>query len=128
MSTTFTVEGTLVTQDCGKCGGIFAISEDYDKRCHDYHGQGWHCPYCKTGWHYIGKSAERKQCERADRAEARARDIQCNLRATERQLSATRGVVTRTKNRISKGVCPCCTRSFQNLKRHMASKHPEYSP
>jgi hypothetical protein len=23
-------------------------------------------------------------------------------------------------------VCPCCQRSFQNLSRHMKTKHPEY--
>lgn len=27
--------------------------------------------------------------------------------------------------RIHKGVCPCCNRSFQNLKNHMETKHPE---
>jgi hypothetical protein len=24
-------------------------------------------------------------------------------------------------------VCPCCNRSFQNLRRHMATKHPEFN-
>lgn len=47
--------------------------------------------------------------------------------ATERQLSAQRGVVTRIKNRVGHGVCPCCSRSFENLHRHMKSKHPAYS-
>ena len=28
--------------------------------------------------------------------------------------------------RIHKGVCPCCNRSFTNLKRHMETKHPEH--
>lgn len=22
--------------------------------------------------------------------------------------------------------CPCCNRTFQNLQRHMTSKHPDY--
>lgn len=39
----------------------------------------------------------------------------------------TKGVVTRTRNRIANGVCPCCDRSFTNLQRHMASKHPDYA-
>lgn len=47
--------------------------------------------------------------------------------ATERRLYAARGQVTKIKNRVSHGVCPCCTRSFDNLHRHMKSKHPEYS-
>lgn len=48
-------------------------------------------------------------------------------RETERQLSATRGVVTRIKNRVSKGVCPCCNRSFGNLARHMLNEHPDFT-
>lgn len=47
--------------------------------------------------------------------------------AAERQLSATKGIVTRIKNRVSRGVCPCCNRSFTNLARHMAGKHPGYT-
>ena len=47
--------------------------------------------------------------------------------ATERQLSATKGVVTRIRNRVGRGVCPCCNRSFENLHRHMATKHPDYA-
>lgn len=46
--------------------------------------------------------------------------------ATEASLSATKGVVTRIKNRVGHGVCPCCNRTFENLRRHMGSKHPDY--
>jgi hypothetical protein len=28
--------------------------------------------------------------------------------------------------RVGNGVCPCCSRSFTNLKRHIRSKHPDY--
>lgn len=27
---------------------------------------------------------------------------------------------------VKNGVCPCCNRSFVNLKRHVQNKHPEY--
>lgn len=47
--------------------------------------------------------------------------------ATERQLSATRGLVTRIRNRVGHGVCPCCNRTFADLARHMAGKHPTYA-
>jgi hypothetical protein len=45
---------------------------------------------------------------------------------TERRLSATRGVVTRIRNRVGHGVCPCCNRTFGNVARHMASQHPTW--
>lgn len=47
--------------------------------------------------------------------------------ATERRLSAARGRVTRIKNRVGRGVCPCCNRTFSDLRRHMASKHSDYA-
>lgn len=45
----------------------------------------------------------------------------------ERQASAARGQVTKIKNRVGHGVCPCCNRTFENLHRHMASKHPTFA-
>lgn len=124
--TTITVTETLRKFTCGLCAGVYAIAEGYAEKCHQDQ-TGWHCPYCQRSWGWFGKSEEQKQRERADRAEARARSVKCTLRTTERQLSATRGVVTRTKNRISKGICPCCNRQFTNLHRHMETKHPEYA-
>ena len=126
MTTTFTVEGALVTQDCGKCGGIFAISQDYYKECCRDHSQSWYCPYCKIGWHRTGMTDEQRATARAERAESDARDVRCRNATLRRRLSATKGIVTRTKNRVSKGVCPRCNRHFEQLQRHMASKHPEY--
>jgi hypothetical protein len=34
------------------------------------------------------------------------------------------------RKRIQSGVCPCCNRTFENLGRHMKSKHPafDYEP
>jgi hypothetical protein len=45
----------------------------------------------------------------------------------EKRLSATKGVVTRIKNRVGHGVCPCCTRTFSNLARHMETKHAGFA-
>jgi hypothetical protein len=39
-----------------------------------------------------------------------------------------RGVLVKTQRRVASGVCPCCTRSFQNLARHMDGEHPNYVP
>jgi len=58
-------------------------------------------------------SARNRQRERAER--------------TERRLSAQKGVTTRIKNRVANGVCPCCKRSFTDLRRHMETKHPKYA-
>lgn len=44
-----------------------------------------------------------------------------------RRVSAAKGQVTKLKKRASAGVCPCCTRHFTDLERHMASKHPDFA-
>jgi len=37
-----------------------------------------------------------------------------------------KAALTRMTNRIAFGVCPCCHRHFDNLQRHIATKHPEF--
>jgi hypothetical protein len=47
----------------------------------------------------------------------------------DKELVAQRGQTTKARNqleRVGNGVCPCCTRSFTNLRRHMATKHPGF--
>ena len=48
-------------------------------------------------------------------------------REIDERLKCDKAAKTRLKNRVGKGVCPCCNRSFANLKRHMASQHPEFA-
>ncbi len=123
---TMLVTETLTKITCGKCGGCYAIAERYRQEKQDETGH-WHCPYCQQQWGFYGKTEAQKQRHRAEVAESRERAAQCRTRAMERSRNALKGVVTKTKRRIGKGVCPCCNRTFQDLQRHMAGKHPEYA-
>lgn len=72
------------------------------------------------------KQREAWYAERLKEARQRA-DRERGARETaERQASARKGQITRLKNRAAAGVCPCCNRSFENLRRHMSSKHPHF--
>ncbi len=42
------------------------------------------------------------------------------------QVRAQKAAKTKLKNRIKHGVCPCCKRTFQNIAKHIATKHPGY--
>lgn len=92
------------------------------------------CPYGHEQ-HYVEGETEAEKLRRerdllAQRIAQRDDEIarQRELRhQTELRLNATRGVVTRIKNRIGRGVCPCCNRTFENLHRHMATKHPTFT-
>lgn len=46
--------------------------------------------------------------------------------AAERSAAARKGQITKLKKRAAAGVCPCCNRSFENLRRHMDSQHPGF--
>lgn len=48
------------------------------------------------------------------------RDKQWRLRR------AAEGRTRAVKRRVAAGVCPCCTRTFQNLAAHMQNKHPGF--
>lgn len=124
-------EGDLLAIRCGECGCLFGLSRFlYNARREDKKTF-----YCSNGHPraYVESEADRLRRERdrlAQRIAERDDEIarQRTLREeTERRLSATRGVVTRIKNRIGHGVCPCCNRTFGDLARHMATKHPTYS-
>lgn len=93
------------------------------------------CPYGHSAHFKDGPTDADKARRRAERAEqdnARLRD-ECDAAnrrtdAAERSVAAQKGQVTKLKNRAKAGVCPCCNRTFQNLKRHMATKHPDTKP
>lgn len=132
MSTTIQVESTLTVINCGECGGMYAIGERYYEQCRD-HGRSWTCPYCKTGWGFVGRGRVKeleaqvqRERQRRDQAEAEAKRQREAKARVERSLAAQKGVTTRIKNRVHNGVCPCCKRHFANLERHMQNQHPEF--
>ncbi len=49
------------------------------------------------------------------------------LYAEADQRAAAEHRIEQLKARVGKGVCPCCKRSFTDLRRHMECKHPKYS-
>jgi hypothetical protein len=41
-------------------------------------------------------------------------------------ISRLKAEHARTSRRISRGVCPCCHRTFNQMARHMRTKHPDF--
>lgn len=113
-----------VTCSAKGCGLVFAVPASWGTTRREDKATF----YCPNGHaqYFPGKTDVEKARATAAYWEARAKEERAAGQRTERQLFATRGVVTRIKRRIGAGVCPCCRRSFQNLKRHMAGEHPLY--
>lgn len=119
------VKENFVTEVCCACGGIFAIPRSlYDSLQRD-HNRSFYCPKGHQQW-YVGQTQEQKLRAKLGRMEQDRDGWRRQEEQRARQLSAARGVTTRIKNRIGNGVCPCCKRSFLDLKRHMTCKHADY--
>lgn len=128
---TVTLPVVLTTIDCGRCGGTYAINERYREKQAET-GGSWTCPYCKTGWGYSGigendrlKREVQQERQKRDQAEAAAKEAQRLAMIAQAHEQKAKKETKRLKTRASAGVCPCCKRQFQNMKRHMETKHPE---
>lgn len=131
MGTTFHTV-TITTLNCWKCACVFGINEaTREARVEDHEAF-----YCTNGHanYYNGETAKQRAEKAAQRAQellAQERERTTELRERvarkERQLSAAAGRITRIKNRVAAGVCPCCNRTFENLARHMKGQHPDFT-
>lgn len=127
--------GSLVVVRCW-CGIQHAVPKSLQETQLKAHDRGEdHWVYCPLGHKYApaGESRldkQKRQTEQANRLLARERSrhdqTRAELKTTERKRRAEKAAKTRLKNRVSKGVCPCCNRHFANLERHMQNKHPEF--
>ena len=117
----------LVAETCPACGCWHAMPEELYKRARCESDFEIYCPVGHR-WHYTeglrGKLDKAKTDLRL--AQARSTHYYDQYKASERSNKALKGVVTRTKNRIGKGVCPCCNRYFKQLAEHIKTKHPHY--
>ena len=93
----------------------------------------FHCPWGHRNVFAQGKSEADKLREQLAAAQKRLETAKQNeayyedrIDQEKRRAAAARGQVTRLKNRVSAGVCPCCSRTFQNLQAHMAGQHPGF--
>ena len=106
--------------DSGGCGLIFAMTlEFYDETLRT--GREWFCPNGHRRF-WAGKTTEQK----LQAAQARNQHLADQLRAATRDAESSRVALVRDRQRFANGVCPCCNRSFENVRRHMETQHPSY--
>lgn len=120
---------------CWKCGCEVWLPDNLYAAAR--HGAGTISFFCAYGHNAVfaeGETETDKLRRERDRLAQRIAEKDDEIKrqrelreGTERQLSATRGVVTRIKNRVGHGVCPCCNRTFGNLAGHMMTQHPDYA-
>lgn len=125
---TITREIDLQVEDCISCGVTHALPRvmynEYSRTggywcCPNGHRQGWDAKNAKT-------EADKLR-EQVARLQSSLEYEKNRVESAKRQASAIKGQMTKLENRVKNGVCPCCKRSFANLHRHIASKHPDFA-
>ncbi len=125
-------EMTFTIISCGGCGINFGIPDDFlasIKR----HRTGFTCPRGCNRVFLKENTEERLRREKKnleisliaekDRADMHAK----KATVARRSARAYKGQVTKIKNRVGNGVCPCCNRTFINLGKHMKGQHPTWN-
>ena len=132
MSAVLQFQYKLNTLECYKCQIVFAVPETFERERRRDH-KSFFCPAGHPQYFFGKSDLELLEEQVAEKERAlvwernRAAKNHERAEATQRQLTATRGVVTRTKNRIAKGKCPKCSKQFSDLAHHMAETHPDYA-
>jgi hypothetical protein len=127
---TFTGELTVVACWCGMRHAVPAELRNYQQRQYDNGNSDPIGIYCPLGHTHI--PAGESKIARIQRQRQWARDEAARERAAREQAEASaaayKGVATKAKKRAAAAVCPCCNRSFVQLRRHLETKHPDYDP
>jgi len=113
---------TLTVVHC-TCGIPFGVPEELNRQALE-RKKSITCPLGHT-WHYTESVEEKLKRER--RQHEATREL---LAAEERSHAGTRGALTKARKKVERaehGVCPHCNRTFQNLMRHVQTKHPEHT-
>lgn len=109
---------------CATCGCWYAV-ETYLLKMKMADREKIFCPNgCER--RFLGETEAEKWKKEAERLRAERDFKQRQIEQRDKSLSAAKGQITKLKNRVGNGVCPCCNRSFENLARHMKCKHPEF--
>jgi hypothetical protein len=129
---TYSYSGELEFHQCHVCDIPFAIPVERSRRMirqrdNGVKQDGVSCP---NGHFFVygGKSKVQRLEEQRDRAESLATERLGRLERERKSHSATKGQLTKTKNRIAKGICPVqsCHRSYVNVANHMKKQHPDF--
>ncbi|MEQ8636877.1 helix-turn-helix domain-containing protein [Gimesia maris] len=123
MTSTF-VRVELVHISSGCCNIEFGLPRSLYDECKE-EGTEFHCPKCGCSRVFVEPEKQKLKKE-IERLKGRVHSSECKRRDAESQRNAARKSHRKMRDRVKNGVCPCCNRSFDNLLKHMKSKHPEY--
>lgn len=113
----------LQTWSCGECGIRMAVATSaWDDRKRS--GKGF---YCFNGHSRVFReTTEMKLKKDLDREKQVREAAEARAQKTEQNLAQVARAHRKMRERVMNGVCPCCNRSFTNLREHMKSEHSDF--
>lgn len=111
---------------CGGCDIPFYVPNTWYAR-KSGNNESFTCPN-GCGRRFVGETDAEKHRKRAECLAQQLASREEDLRVASASLTATKGQLTKARKREVNGVCPCCNRTFADVQRHMANKHPGEAP
>ena len=114
---------TQVNTSCCDCGIVFGVPDLWLQQKRLDKARFW-CPNGHVlSYKDSSLDAMRRERDRAVQQQARLEE---EKREAEARAEKAERATARLKKRAAAGTCPCCTRSFTNMARHMKDKHPDW--
>lgn len=120
----------LVKIRCCECSVTFGMSDQlYNLRQRD--GQAFYCPVGHKQFFSESETAIlKKQLQDALSSKQYYKDRADHYRESmvkgENRNRGLKSALTMTRRRIANGKCPCCKKTFDDLKNHIKNDHPKY--
>jgi hypothetical protein len=115
---------------CATCFVPFGISAELQEKRQNDH-EAFYCPSGHDNY-YSGPSQYERRAKEAEQAQLAAQaklNEERHLRlVAENALKKETQKRKKIEKRIAAGVCPCCNRTFEDLQKHMQTKHKGYAP
>lgn len=109
---------------CCSCSMPFAMTADFRRRRLADH-KSFYCP-AGHGQSYCGQNEADRLRGELQRAQAQAERAESKAAAARHERDKIAKAHRRMRQRVMNGVCPCCNRSFENIRNHMRDMHPDY--
>lgn len=120
-------------RQCPACFMLYGVPQGFEAARREDSKVFW-CPGCGESRHYPkdGTAADKLRRER-DRLKQQLAEKDDRIAiidrlwsAAETRASKAEKQVKRVEKRAHAGLCPCCNRSFAELAKHIATKHPTF--
>lgn len=113
----------FIMEECCNCGVPFFLPLYLQKRLLETH-KSFYCPNGHS-MSYTGKTEAQKLQDKLVELQNQANKREQELQDKWLDTLGEKNKLEKQLKKVHNGTCPCCKRSFQNLERHMQSKHPE---